>query len=227
MSSSTFSRTLLGISSPIDKSEELAPEAKLAAASEQADEAVMQRLMAGDNEALGLLFDRYSRLILSVGLRILRDMSEAQELVQDVFLYVYNKCQSFDAQKSYFRSWLVQIAYCRAFDKRHYLIARRFYDYCNIDEIVESVRSNVSLQDLTELAELREICERAFADLSERQRRTLELFFFQGLTLREISSQMDEPLVSTRHHYYRGLAKLRSAGKLSLSLNGNGHSKGR
>ena len=55
---------------------------------DEADEAVIRRLQEGDKEALSLLFDRYSRLIMSVALRILRDLSEAEEVLQEVFLYV-------------------------------------------------------------------------------------------------------------------------------------------
>ena len=159
--------------------------------------------------------------------RILRDMSEAEELVQEVFLYVHNKCASFDPGKSYFRSWLIQIAYSRAFNKRDYLTRRRFYDYCNIDEVLHSVRSHICLENQAELAELREICEQALAELTERQRRTLKMFFFEGLTLREISSQMDESLVQISHHYYRGLDKLRTVLNLNPTSNGNGRANGR
>jgi RNA polymerase sigma-70 factor, ECF subfamily len=227
VSSPTASRMLLGIVASLDQEKELAPEPEIALESALADEAVMRRVRSGDKEALGVLFDRYSRLVLSVGLRILRDLSEAEELVQDVFLYVFNKCASFDSQKSCFRSWLVQIAYCRAFDKREYLINRRFYDYRNIDEILESVRSNECLEKSLEQAELRRLLQDAFAELTERQRTTLELFFFQGYSLREISSQMDETLVTTRHHYYRGLEKLKSAWELAASPRKNGRSNRR
>jgi len=227
VSSPTASRILLGIAASLGDDKEFAPEPAIARESALSDEGVMKRVQAGDKEALGLLFDRYSRLVLSVGLRILRDLSEAEELVQDVFLYVFNKCASFDSQKSCFRSWLVQIAYCRAFDKREYLINRRFYDYRNIDEILESVRSNECLEASLEQAELRRLLEDAFAELTERQRTTLELFFFQGYSLREISSQMDESLVSTRHHYYRGLDKLKSAGALAPLPGKNRRTNGR
>lgn len=213
MSSSTFSRSILGLTGSLDSTQQLATEAKASLASDLADEAVMRRVQSGDKEALGLLFDRYSRVVLSVGLRILRDRSEAQELVQDVFIYVYRKCESFDATKSPFRSWLIQIAYCRSFDRRNYLIARRFYDYHNIDEIAESVRSDVSLENIAELSELRRIFKQAFRELTECQKRTLELVFFEGYSLREISIYLVESIGNTRNHYYRGLEKLKSAVK--------------
>ena len=227
MSASIASRAFPVIGTSAEPTQQISEDPRLSNSQEVADEAVMRQVQSGDKEALGLLFDRHARFVLSVGLRILRDVSEAEELVQEVFLYVHNKCRSFDATKGYFRSWLIQIAYSRAFNRRDYLTRRRFYDYCNIDEVLHSVRSNVSLENQTEVAELRRICEAALEELTERQRRTLKLFFFQGLTLREISSQLDESLVQISHHYYRGLEKLRTVLNLSLTTNGNGQTSRR
>ena len=175
------------------------------------DEAVMKCVQLGDKEALGVLFDRYSRLVFSVAARILRDSSEAEELVQDVFLYLYRKSANFDPGKSALRSWLVQVTYCRALDRLDYLNVHRYYDCANLDEIVESVKSAVSLESLTHLTELRGILEGAFAELTAKQQQTLVLFFFEGYTLREISARLDENLGNIRNHYYRGLEKLRAA----------------
>jgi len=175
------------------------------------DHAAIKRLQLGDKEALGILYDRYSRTILSVGLRILRDRSEAEDLVQEVFVYIVRKSNSFDSAKGPFASWLLQIAYCRALDRRNYLIARKFYDYCNIDEIIESGGgAHPSTENLAERLELKRVFEQAFAQLTGAQKRTLELFFAQGYSLREISIQMAETLANVRNHYYRGLKRLRS-----------------
>jgi len=175
------------------------------------DESIMRLVQAGDPEAMGALYERYSRLVRVTGLRILRDESEAQELVQDVFLYLYQKNRLFDRHKSTLRSWLVQVAYSRAFDRRDYLLARRFYDYVQIEELVESVGSTLSLDRHVENVRLRGILQGVFSELSERQRLTLSMFFVEGYSLREISSHLDETLVNTRHYYYRGLETLRTA----------------
>ena len=63
------------------------------------DEALLQRLVAGDTTALGELFERYAKLVFSVALRIIRDKHEAEELLQDVFLYVQRKSHTFDASR--------------------------------------------------------------------------------------------------------------------------------
>jgi RNA polymerase sigma-70 factor (ECF subfamily) len=182
----------------------------------------MHGIQAGDKQALALLYDRHSRLVLSVGLRILRDSSEAQELVQDVFLYVFQKSGDFDPSKGSLRSWLVQIAYSRAFNKREYLTLRRFYDYCHIDEALDSAPSDFSPEQLGQITELRELLQSAFVELTAGQRTTLEMFFWEGYSLREISSHLKETLGNTRNHYYRGLEKLREMVKLSLAHSSNG-----
>ncbi len=216
MSSATVRRVLPGVTASVGGADECAAETN-ASGPEHADEAVMRRVQRGEREALGLLFDRYARLIFSVGFRILRDASEAEELVQDVFLYVHEKSKIFDASKGSARSWLVQIAYSRAFDKRGYLKRRRFYDHQHIDDVAESLASNWSLEDYGESARLKESMKEAFAGLNERQRITLQMFFFDGCSLNEISGHLNESLGNTRNHYYRGLDKLRERLKCSLS----------
>ena len=173
------------------------------------DEALMARVQTGDMEALGVLFDRYSRLVFGVAARILRDVSEAEEIVQDTFIYIYNKGPRFDPMKGSFRSWLVHIVYCQSFNRRDYLNARRFYSSCDIADVVDSIPSNECVESNAQTTQLRGRLKQAFSELNERQRRTLELFFFEGHSLREISSHLDEPLGNVRNHYYRGLNRLR------------------
>lgn len=171
------------------------------------DEAVMQRVQAGDKQALGIIYDRYSRLILTIGLRILKDVSEAQELLQEVFLQLFQSSSDFDATKGTLRSWLVQIAYSRGFNRREYLSLRRFYDYCHIDEVLEGVASHFSAEEF-EVGELRTLIHNALHTLTPPQKTTLEMFL-EGYSLREISVRLNETLGNTRNHYYRGVEKLR------------------
>jgi RNA polymerase sigma-70 factor (ECF subfamily) len=191
------------------------------------DDEVMRRIQLGEKQALELLYDRYARLVLSVGLRILRDSSEAQELVQDVFLYVFRKCQDFDPAKSSLRTWLFQIAYSRGFNKREYLSLRRFYDYRHIDEVIDAVAANCSPERSRQTSEQREVLFEAMAELTEAQRTTLQMFFWEGHSLREISVHLQESFGNTRNHYYRGLEKLRETIKLSLGQPRQDGGKGR
>ena len=97
------------------------------ASGELADEVLIERICLGEKEALAALFQRYARLVRSVAARILRDAAEAEDLAQDLFLFIHRKCGLFDSSKSSARSWIVQMTYHRAIERRRYLTTRHFY----------------------------------------------------------------------------------------------------
>jgi RNA polymerase sigma-70 factor (ECF subfamily) len=165
----------------------------------------------GDQEALGLLFQRYARVVRSVANRILRDATEADDLVQDLFLFLRRRCAIFDSSKSSARSWIVQMTYHRAIERRRYLTTRQFYSRTEIGSNADRVvgtptnESDYSAEAVFGRNGLSEVLKA----LSEDQRETLRLHFFDGYTLAEISEKVGQPLGNVRHHYYRALEKLR------------------
>jgi RNA polymerase sigma-70 factor (ECF subfamily) len=175
------------------------------------DEDVMERLRQGHPDALPILFDRFYRLVLKIALRILRDPGEAEDLMQDVFLEIFNKAAQFDAAKGSTKTWILQYAYHRSLSRRQYLALRSFYDRQEITEleIAEPAPSNVSWRGLS-FADWRRVIEQGLATLKVKQRRTLELACFDGLLLSEIAESTKESLANVRHHYYRGLEGLRT-----------------
>jgi RNA polymerase sigma-70 factor, ECF subfamily len=176
------------------------------------DETLLLGVQSGDREALGLLFLRYSRSVLSVGKRILRDRPEAEDLVHDVFLFVLNKSALFDPTKGSARAWLARVTYHRALDRRRYLARRYFYDAGDESEPVPSVEDlgYESRPEEVEFCYWQSYFQRAMETLTDEQRRTLELHFFEGLTINEISERLEKSAVNVRHYYYRGLEHLRS-----------------
>ena len=78
----------------------------------------MASLCRGDQEALALLFRRYASIVRGLAYKVLRDTSEADDLLQEIFLVVYRKCASFDASRGPARSWILQITYHRAVARR-------------------------------------------------------------------------------------------------------------
>jgi len=171
------------------------------------DEELMSCVGLGSKEALSLLFRRHRRTVLNIAERILRDTSEAEDLCQDVFLLLFEKAKLFEASKGTATSWIVQIAYHRAMNRRQYLAHRQHYNAQEFDEEQIGVgREPLFTDELT----ARNLLNRLREQLSEEQRDTLELHFFEGYSLREIAEKTKQPLGNVRHHYYRGLERLRS-----------------
>src|SRR6266446_1088303 len=152
----------------------------LAAATPADDEALLLRVQSGDREALGLLFLRYSRSVLSVGRRILCDHAEAEDLVHDVFLFVLSKSALFDPAKGSARGWLARVAYHRALDRRKYLVRRYFYDAGDASESVPRVEElgHENGPEEVEFCYWQSYLQHAWEALADEQRRTLELHFF-------------------------------------------------
>lgn len=175
----------------------------------RSDEDLMASLKAQGREALDELFRRYSRLVFSIGLRILRDAGEAEEIVQDVFLYLYEKAALFDETKGGAKSWLVQVAHHRSLDRQEYLRRRNFYFGTDGQVLADTLAGTGDLERDLASKESRERLQRAFENLTDQQRKTLELFFFEDLTFPEIAKRIRESVENVRHHYYRGIQKLR------------------
>src|SRR5215475_15039209 len=88
------------------------------------DEDVMEQRRNGNPDALPILFDRFHRLVLKIARRILRDPSEAEDVMQDIFLEIFNKAGRFDPAKGSTKTWLLQYAYHRSLSRRQYLTLR-------------------------------------------------------------------------------------------------------
>jgi RNA polymerase sigma-70 factor (ECF subfamily) len=179
---------------------------------EERDEALLAKVCAGHIEALALLFRRYARLVRSVGLRILRDEGEADDVVQEVFLYIHKRSEVFDGAKGSARSWIVQIAYTQALLRKRHLKVRRFYSSLNIEEVdVTDVgaQAGSGYQQTPEGVFGRNGWKEIEEVLTSDQRETIRLHFFEGYTLEEISMKLKQSHGNVRHHYYRSLEKLR------------------
>ena len=168
-------------------------------------------LQVGRQDALSSLFNRYSRIVRSISARILRDAAEAEDLVQDLFLFIQRKCSVFDSSKSSARSWIIQMAYHRAIERRRYLTTRQLYSQGGLQrEISDVVGSPTTENDYSPDAVFgRNGLNKVVEALSADQRETLRLHFFEGYTLAEISEKLGQPHGNVRHHYYRAIDKLR------------------
>ncbi len=173
------------------------------------DEALLHNIAHGCEECFDLLFVRFFRPVLNLAYKIIRDRSEAEDVVQEVFLAVHQQCERFDPSVGSGRTWVLQFGYYKSLKRRRYLSKRQFYDeYVG----VEDDRCDLLLvqpQFIQRSVECKELVEQALASLSGGQRRVIEMLHFEGHTLREISQMQGKELAGIRNSYYRGINALR------------------
>ena len=183
------------------------------------DQALIAEVCLGSREALAILFRRYARVVRVVALRVLKDPSEADDLVQDVFLLIHRLCGTFDGSRGSANFWILQLTFRRAISRRRYLNSRHFYSHVELDDQsiqAEEPGCSYNADPVHQiLAELD--LQKMFGTLSEDQRKTLRLHFIEGYTLDEIAKMLGQTKGNIRHHSFRGLERLRKlifAGKL-------------
>jgi len=175
------------------------------------DEALLALIQAGNGEALSVLFRRFAWLVRSVSTRILRDEAESEDLVQELFLLIHRETAVYDSTKSSARSWIVQMTYRKAISRRRYLAARGHYKNSELDCCVPGFAGAATPTYDSSIEALfgREGLKKVMGELTTEQHETLRLHFYEGYTLAEIGKKLGQSVGNVRHHYYRGLEKLR------------------
>ena len=156
--------------------------------------------------ALASLYDRYSSILLGLLLRILHSRAEAEDVLQEVFVQVWRRADSYDESRGRGFTWLVTLARSRAIDRLRALDSRQRAATASAAEASEVV-SDASLDAFR--SEQREIVRAALAELTEDQRRTLLLAYEEGLTQSEIAARLNQPLGTVKTRTRSGLMKLR------------------
>lgn len=189
---------------------------------EPSDETLISLVSERNIEALGLLFYRFSPLVRGVAYRVLRDPSEADDLLQDIFLLVYRLCGTFDSSKGSARFWILQMTYRRAISRRRYLNSRHFYARVDLDdvetELADPRNPAAEIEELIDATRGNGSLQKVLEELSENQQQTLQLFFVEGYTFDEIAEKLGQTRGNIKNHYFRGLERLRKhifSGKLA------------
>jgi RNA polymerase sigma-70 factor, ECF subfamily len=171
------------------------------------DDQLLVQVGNGSRDALSILFQRHARRIFNVGHRILKDEAESEDLVQEIFIHLFRKAPQYDSDKGSAISWIIQMTYHRAFDRRKYLISRQHYKNVGFDEkLSNGQRGQVSI---TQIA-ARTLMHRLRYELSADQLSVLELYLFEGYSFDEIADKTGHTIGNVRNHYYRGLKRLHS-----------------
>jgi RNA polymerase sigma-70 factor, ECF subfamily len=187
------------------------------------DEELMVLLQGGNHDALTVIVDRYQRLVWSVAQKIIRDRGEAEDVVQMIFLELFKKVELFDPQRGILKVWILQFAYSRSINRRYYLQRRKFYNQDEVreEEVNSNMRPSFSAFRLS-AGETSRMVRDAIAMLNPSQREAVELIGFEGLTFDELAARTTQTPSNAKHHYYRGMMKLRevlseTAGRTEIS----------
>jgi RNA polymerase sigma-70 factor, ECF subfamily len=173
----------------------------------ESDDRLLVQAGNGSKDALSILFQRHGRRVFIVSHRILKDEAESEDLVQEIFIQLFQKASQYDSGKGSAISWIIQMTYHRAFDRRKYLISRQHYKNVGLDEErSDDRRDQVSI---TKIA-ARTLLQRLRHELSIDQLRALELYLFEGYSFDEIADKTGHSIGNVRNHYYRGLKRLHS-----------------
>ena len=170
------------------------------------DEELAEQLQSGETDALGVLFKRYSALLFGIARRILRNDTDAEDAVQQIFLDVFRSIHQFDREKGQFKTWLLMFAYHRTFNSRRSQISNRFFDTDPLEEGL--LGSPAQYRDYSPV-ESSILSTQLLEALKPRQRRTIEMVYYEGLTPEEISMRTGDSVRVVRHNLYRGLEKMR------------------
>lgn len=177
---------------------------------------VMSRLIAGDQRALGVLFDRHGTLAWSLASAIVPDAADAEEVVADAFAQVWRNAASFDASRGSVIAWISTIVRTRSLD----LIRSQKRRARVLDQAAAMTEEGASPGLSTgaaspdrdvESSEAQGLVRRALADLPAAQRLVLELAYFGGLSQSEIAERLAEPLGTVKTRMRSGMEKMRTA----------------
>ena len=177
------------------------------------DEELMQRLGYRDLRAFRALYDRYGNLVYSAALRVVRDAHIAEDMVQEIFLRIWRKPDSYVAQRGRFVTWLTSVTRNRAVDEVRSRGRRFRYETASPEEQERELPGpETNDPALTaELADQRRLILAALAQIPTEQRQIIELAYFGGLTQQEIAERLSQPLGTVKTRIRLGMQKLRAA----------------
>jgi RNA polymerase sigma-70 factor, ECF subfamily len=172
------------------------------------DAALLSRLLQKDVSAFEQLYDRHSRLVYGLVLRILQQASTSEEVVQDVFLQLWRNAKQYDASRGPFVPWLCTMARNRALDHLRLKSERQRRREDLPDELppmAVAPEYEKALDDRRRAQKVRAL----MASLIPQQKRAIELAYFEGLSHSEIAATLKEPLGTVKSWIRNGLLRLK------------------
>lgn len=177
--------------------------------------ACLVEIRAQNEEALSQFYDLTINKVYGLALRITDRAEEAEEVVSDVYLQVWEQADRFQLEKGSIMTWLLTICRSRAIDRlrKH----RQSSPEQNIDDTAELVASIANPEYLLSNTQQDSLIHKALKKLSSEQRQLLSLAFFRGMTYQEIANAINMPLGTVKSHIRRSLIELKAEPSLKFS----------
>jgi RNA polymerase sigma-70 factor, ECF subfamily len=168
---------------------------------------LIQRVANRDRDAFSQLYDRFSTLVFTLAVRMLKVHSDAEDLLQQVFVQVWRQAKNYSAERGSPEAWIINIARSRAIDKirSNRTMGRSFVLSGDPARAQSGENAETSMAE----SEVRMAMNKALANLPQVQRKVLELAYFDGLTQTEIVERLREPLGTITSKMRSGIQRLR------------------
>ncbi len=171
---------------------------------------LLARIGKRDRASFEQLYDRLSAVLFSIAYRVLNDQAAAEDVLQDVFIQIWDKASRYDPARGKPLTWAVTLTRNKSIDRLRSAQRRhRLQDEMEREQSVHEATGGRGFLDAVEAGEKNESVRQAVRQLSDAQREAIEMAFFRGLTQAEIAQQLDEPLGTVKARIRRGMMKLR------------------
>lgn len=183
---------------------------------------LMKRIQARDDDALEELYDLYKRLLFGMVISIVKKREEAEDLLQEIFVKIWNKADSFDPERGNVYSWIVTLARNSAIDRI------RSKGYKTQKKQSESIHNpSFSLEgdkydpmETTIFSDRAELVKKALDKIPEKQNKVIKIAYYRGMTQSEIADHLDIPLGTVKTRTRQGMMKLKRILGEFISTNG-------
>ena len=171
---------------------------------------LLRQVGQGDRGSFEALFDRFSRVLFSIAYRVLNNQEGAEDVLQDVFVQIWEKAALYDPSRGKPMTWAITLTRNKAIDRLRSTQRRsRLQDDLLHESQTAEQFDDKSSFDAVSSVETGELVRAAIAKLSKDQREAIEFAFFSSLTQTEISERLNEPLGTVKARIRRGMMKLR------------------
>lgn len=173
------------------------------------DATLARRLLQKDVTAFEQLYDRHSRIVYSLVLRILRQSTTAEEVVQDIFLHLWRNASHYDVARGPFVPWLLTLARNRALDHLRLKSERQRRREEQTAEPLRILSPAPEYEKILDEKRRAEHVRKILDSLNPRQKQAIELAYFEGLSHSEIAAALQEPLGTVKSWIRTGLLRLK------------------